>query len=349
MNKEQARIAKIKQKEINRTLKKAKISKSSSQEEINEQLITYIAGLKKDFHKVRFSDEQTSDPEFLMKLYRANLDMTLFQRPDPQNEELQENINFMMEYIKLRHKKEMAEHNNNNNWWSEFSLKWIVKNYTKAMTNPEFIAKLAEQFPNINILPIVKNFFITTYSMLDKDRKEKESQDQARYKECLANLPIELLCAEAKKYGYKALLYIPNDVPNFNQVVSAGIECDGFRSLEKLDITQVLDNKDLIVKAYEKDGIQALAGYIQHTLSPMRTHYYMCHGEEHDYTEYDKRYEEVQKALKADSQIHFIFKKEELLAKQRIENQNHLDNETQIIESAISQDTNPSNNKQECM
>ena len=119
------------------------------------------------------------------------------------------------------------------------------------------------------------------------------------------------MCDQVRKYTWRALNEIPNDIPNFNQVVSAGIETDGFRSLGKLDITQVLDNKDLIIQAYEKDGIQALAGYIQHTLSPMRTHYYMCHGEEHDYTEYDKRYEEVQKTLMSDTKIHYIFKKEE--------------------------------------
>ena len=48
----------------------------------------------------------------------------------------------------------------------------------------------------------------------------------------------------------------------------------------------------------------------------------MCHGEEHDYTEYDKRYEEVQKALMSDTKIHYIFKKEEQLAKEKEKQKN---------------------------
>ena len=103
------------------------------------------------------------------------------------------------------------------------------------------------------------------------------------------------------------------DISDINQTV----EVDGFRSLEQLDITQVLDNKDLIIKAYEKDGFRALKRYIQHTLSPRRTKYYMCHGEPHDYTVYDEKYAEVQKALMEDTEIHYIFKREEHLAKER--------------------------------
>lgn len=107
------------------------------------------------------------------------------------------------------------------------------------------------------------------------------------------------------------------DVSDINPTVSTGVEPDGFRSLEQLDISQVLDNKDLIIKAYEQDGFRALKRYIQHTLSPVRTKYYICHGETHDYTVYDEKYAEVQKALMEDTTIYYIFKKEEQLAKER--------------------------------
>ena len=73
----------------------------------------------------------------------------------------------------------------------------------------------------------------------------------------------------------------------------------------------MLENKDLILKAYEKDGGVRLYNYIYNDLSPQRLYYYMCHGEPHCYTGYDKRYEKIQNELKADAQIHFILKKEQ--------------------------------------
>ncbi|MBQ8430475.1 MAG: hypothetical protein IJX26_00815, partial [Clostridia bacterium] len=223
--------------------------------------------------------------------------------------------NFMIEYVKLRHSKEMMGHQNNESYWYQTELKWAVEKYDKAMANPEFIVRLAEAFPNQEIISLINESVCKTYHYFDKEKEQKEAQDLSRYKECLSNLPIEFLCNQVRKFSWHTLNKIPNDITNFNQIVSAGIETNGFRSLDRLDITQVLDNIDLVVKAYEKDGIQKLGEYIQHTLSPRRTHYYMCHGEEHDYTTYDKRYEEVQKALLVAPEIQTVFKKEKLIAK----------------------------------
>ena len=269
-----------------------------------------------DYYTLGFTDEQLADPNFLLGLYRANSNMVNFERPNPKNEELQNNIDFLIEYIKLKHSKEMMGHKNDDRHWAQTELKWAVEKYEKAMSNPEFIIRLAEAFPNQEIVPLIKECLIKCH-IWGNDIKQKEEQDRARYKECLSNLPIEFLCDQVRKYSWHTLNEIPNDIPNFNQLVSAGIETNGFRSLDRFDITQVLDNKDLIIKAYEKDGIKALIGYIQHTLSPRRTHYYMCHGEEHDYTTYDKRYEEVQEALLASPEIKAVFDKEKLVSKTR--------------------------------
>ena len=318
MNKYEIRAQKEKERAIKRTLRKARVPKDATPEQVKAYLVHYVSRLKKDFYKLRFTDEQLSDPNFLLSLYRANIKMLLHSAPNPEIEELQSNVDFMIEYLKLKQRRETMMFTNKEGSWSQTNLEWATEKYNKAMANPEFIVRLAETFPNHQIIPLIKRSLMP-YRWFGNDVKEKEAQDQARYKECLSNLPTEFLCDQVRKYTWRVLNEIPNDIPNFNQLVSAGIEIDGFRSLGRLDITQVLDNRDLIIQAYEKDGIQALAGYIQHTLSPMRTHNYMCHGEEHDYTEYDKRYEEVQKALMSDTKIQYIFKKEEQLAKAREE------------------------------
>ena len=61
----------------------------------------------------------------------------------------------------------------------------------------------------------------------------------------------------------------------------------------------------------------------------------MCHGEEHDYTEYDKRYEEVQNALLSSPEIQTVFKQEKLIAKIKEVKTTHLS----IESSASEEDT----------
>lgn len=317
MNKYVIKAQKQKEKNTKRTLRKARVPKDATPEQVKAYLIHYVSRLKKDFYKLIFPDELLLDPDFLLALYKANPRLTMYSTFKPNNDVLYDNIDFMMQFVKISHQYEMSNKlkDKSYQYWSNFELKMILKNYTKTVSNPEFVKNLVKEFSDIEIIPFLKECLIKIYSPLDKERKEKEAKDLENYKKCLSGLPIDLLCKEARQKGCKILYEIPKDIPNFNQIVSAGIEKDGFKSLCTLDITQVLDNIDLIVKAYEKDGIQALAGYIQHTLSPMRTHYYMCHGEEHDYTTYDKRYEEVQKALLAAPEIKAVFDKEKLLAK----------------------------------
>ena len=318
MTKYETKAQKQKEKAIKRTLRKARVPKDATTEQAKAYLIHYIGKAKKiDYYSLKFTDEQLLDPNFLLGLYRANINMVNFASPNPKNEELQDNIDFMIEYLKINNTKAMMDHPNADKYYIQNKLKWTIKNYTKAMSNPKFILKLAETFPNQEIIPLVKDTLLKVHSIYDKDRKQKEEQDQARYKECLSNLPVEFLCEQVKKYGWHSLDEIPNDIPNFNQLVSVGIDVDGFMILDRLDITQVLDNKDLIIKAYKQEGFRALVNYIQDSLSPLRTQYYWSHGEEHDYKIYDKRYEEVQKALMASPEIKAVFEKEKMIVKTR--------------------------------
>jgi len=304
---------KEKERAIKRTLRKARVPKNATPEQVKAYLINYVSKTKLGYYTLKFTDEQLADPDFLLGLYRANEAMLDFARPSTENEDLQSNIIFMIEYIKLAHAKNMREHKDEA-YWSNQELAWIVEDYKKALSNPMFIERLAFEFPNCRIIPIIKNNFIKNYSMLDDDRKQKEQQDLENYKKCLNSLPIELLCKEVRRHGSVVIYDIPKDIKNFNQIIGAGIERDGFYALEKLDITQVLDNIDLIIKAYKKDGIKKLDAYINHSLRPLREHYYYCHGEPHSYTQFDQRYADVQEALKKDSKISCILEAERQLA-----------------------------------
>lgn len=313
MNKYEIKAQKQREIDIKRTLMKARVPKDATQEQVKTYLVHYVSRLKKDFDKVILPDELLADPNFLLSLYRANINMVDYIIPNPEIKELQNNVDFMIEYLKIKHTKETTETPNNKGYWTQTQLQWAIEKYDKAMSNPEFIVRLAETFPNYQIIPLIKSSLMP-YRWIG-EREEKEPQDLARYKECLSKLPVKFLCDQVKIHTWRALSEIPNDIPNYNQLVSAGIETGGFRSLDKLDITQVIDNIDLVVKAYEKDGLQSLIRYIQYSLSPRRTRYYMCHGEEHDENIYDPRYEAVQEAIMKSPEIKAIFDKEKMVVK----------------------------------
>ena len=282
---------------------------------------------KKYFYKLKLTDEQLADPKFLLSLYKSNINMVNFVIPNPKNKALQDNIDFMIKYVKFKHSKEMIDYPQSDDYRSQTILARITEKYDIAMANPKFIVRLAKVFPKNQIIPLIKNALLPC-RWFGKDKKELEALDQERYRECLSNLPVELLCDQVRKFSEHALKEIPNEIPNFNQVVSVGIEINGFRSLKRLDITQVLDNIDLIIKAYEKDGIRLLCEYIQHFLSPIRTHDCMCHGDEH----YDKRYEEVQETLLASPEIQTVLKKEKLIVKKKEVKTTHFSIESCAIE-----------------
>lgn len=307
MDKYTKKAQKAHEKAIKKTLKRARVPKNATKEQIEAYLIHYVKNDKLDYYSLRFTDEQLANPNFLLSLYRANNKLTNFIIPNPNNEELQNNIDFMIEYIKLRHQWDMENSFSKESYWAATRLRWAIQDYTKAISNPEFIQKLVETFPNLPIIPIIQESLVknTVYTISSKEAE----QDWNNYKECLSKLPIELLYEQVKQHGHNILNLIPKDIPNYTQLVSAGVEADGFKALNKVDISQVLQNKHLVMKAYEKDGSQGLTEYLQ-SLTPYRTQHYMCHGELHDYQTFDERYIKLKLELMADAQIQEILKQD---------------------------------------
>ncbi len=300
-----SKYEKTSKKNIAKFQKKAKITKDDTYAEANEKIYAYVSKMKRNFYKVYLTDEQKKDPEFLLNLYYSNINLVNWKKPDSRYYELQVDVDFMINFIKLAYKYETKNYDKNK--FYECTLKQILDPYKTAMSNPKFVEKLAGEFPQANIIELLYKVSIPNYYVSERMRLPYKKI----FKNCVFGLPKELVLSEAKKHGYDSIYRIPNDLPYFNEVVGAGIEKDGFVSLTQLDIEQVLNNIPLIIKAYEKDGINELHRYIKFKLSPDREYCRMCHDEVHTNTIYDERYKKVQDALLENAQIKEIFAKEE--------------------------------------
>ena len=295
MDKEEKRKLKAErnwQKLVNKFLRMARVPKNATNEQTKACILHYVRRMKRDFWKVFLPDSLCNDPEFLLQLYKANLEMAYFQ--SPRGSKLLSNVDFMIEFVKLADKREMQ----GCMYRKESALKDILSYREKAFENPKFIERLAQEFPDVNVIKIIKEVINKRLRMWPK--AEERQQAKEKINRIISSLPNELLCNQVKTFGLEALKLIPNDVSDFNKIVGVGIEKDGFEALRCLDIEQVLENKDLVIKAYQKDGLDALNDYMNRTLSPERAIDYGCHGELHTYYEFDARYAIVQRALLED-------------------------------------------------
>ena len=291
---------KEKQKRIKHLMKKSKADKETLPEMQRKKILEYASKVTYG-GEVVLPDELRNDKAFLLDLYKANTCFTNWIKP---TKEMQNDIDFMLEYVKCSYEKSKNEYTDS--WHTSSEIKWAIENYEDLIRNPEFIEKLSKTFPNVNMIETLKRM-IAGYSMNAIFDKEKQKKDKEDFQNVIRGLSTETLCNHARLCGRSVITYIPKDIPSFAQVVSAGIDKDGFDSLRYLDVEQILDNKDLIIKAYAKDGFKEFKYYIESWLHPIRTYYYMCHGEEHDYSKYDERYDKVQKALMADKDIKEIY------------------------------------------
>lgn len=302
---------KFKQKRIKKFWRKIKVSKNDTREQIDQKIINFVSKLNPNYEyywKIAFTDEQWNDAKFLINVYRTNPTLTN-SKPINGDSELQNNLDFMFEYVKLSYNTivDGFTKENNSTDWESYHLKSILKKYPIAMRNQEFVNLIAYEFKNVNLTEVLIDSINTSYVSFDLEAIKREKEE---FKKIISNLPTDVLIREAKKYGFKMICYLPKETPNLVEIIGAGVEKDGFASLEKLDVEKVLANKHLVIKAYEVSGIRELNTYINQTLSPNRTKYYMCHGEPYDYTYFDEKYVNVQKTLKYDPEIRAIFKKE---------------------------------------
>ncbi len=277
-----------KEKAILKLNKKLKITSKTSQEEINAKYLEYVKTAPY-VGDVFLTDVQYNDPDFMLAFYKANTQSLLYKTP---TDTLQQNQDFMIEYYKLRYQQEFEREQH---FGGTVELSSIINRYQPLLRKTEFIEKLATVFPEYNTLEEVYKAMCSI--IIGRHMAEKD------YLNLVSNLPTEFLSSQAEKFGGYALAYIPKNHPKFDDFVKAGIECDNFESLVQLDINKVLDNKDLIIKAYENSGdVRRLTKYLTHDLDPNRVHvdtepYY------HEHIIFDEDYEKVQLTLLQDEDL----------------------------------------------
>lgn len=261
--------AKIKQQRIKRFYRLAKVPKNATIEVINSKILQY-----------------------LQKPKASLFDEVIF------TEEQENDVNFMLGVVDALYKKHYDEGFKKGEKDLEENALWetisnlVLSSNDIILGNSEFLKKFIKKYNNINIIKLLSFYY-----------------HGDKFKNILINIPEENICSQAKIFGSDMLYYLPKDLPQFVKAVASGVECDGFKSVELLDISQVVENIELIINAYHKDGLGCLANYLLNTLNPNRNTVYMCHGEPHDKIAYDEEYAEVQQTLLNDWEIQTIFAK----------------------------------------
>lgn len=278
------RWEKQKQAEIRIFHRRLLLKKNAGVQEINAKVLAY-AKRTRDVGTIKLTDEQYADSDFMYSLYLANADTARRFKPIQSH---YDNIDFLIKWLKISYENRGAESN---------KLKWILINHEGMLKNPKFVERLIREFPQENIIELLRDRLVDT-SFVAKDEEREKT-----FVTIIMQLPKESVALQAWMHGRLVLRKLPKTYPYMAEAVSKGIETDGFCSLRYLDVTQIAQNIDLIVKAYNKDGIKELYRYLKSDLSPSRTGYYMCHGEPHDYSYYDERYEVVQKLVMKDPRI----------------------------------------------
>ena len=108
----------------------------------------------------------------------------------------------------------------------------------------------------------------------------------------------------AKKFGVLIVEMFDKSDPWYFDVVSAGIECDGFDSLAFVENEQILDHVDLVVKATKKDGVRMLRNYLNVFLNPnVRKFSGIVDGKIQCEFAFDEKMAKIQSALKQQPDI----------------------------------------------
>lgn len=290
------RYEKQRRKKIAKFQKSLKLPKDYTSAQLDEAVINYakaIAGTDKHFYGAKLTDRQHNSSEFMLKLYDANPEITVFYQP---TSKLQQDLAHMVEYF-IRY---------NDGWLETGADCYNVISKNCSTTENRFAYLVAYRYDHL-----AKNFEF--YDMFEKafssrcydiniiramyltfDNINRYMSDNL-FADYLKTLPKDFIINQARKFGVEVLDVLPSDVAADREIIKAAVECDGFESLNCLDVDVVLKNKDLVVEAYKKQGIKELAEFISESLSP-----YVKEG---NHTVYYKSYADAQKQLIEDPEI----------------------------------------------
>lgn len=300
INKYKTKEEKQKQRRLNFFYFKLGVNKNSPQEEINSKVLKFVNKKKNKINAIYnlpLSEIQKNDADFMLSFFKINPKLTGNNVYNP-SEKLQSNVDFMIEYLKLEilrliKRDEENKQSVNTPNYTFYQLQHLLHfNYKIVRQNPIFWEKLSTIYNDVNILKLLDDIF---YERTIGTEKSKENT-----KNLILHLSEEFLIKQAEIYGYDMLRFLPEELKLNAKIIEAGVKKDGFKALEFLHISKVLENKKLIYEAYLMQGAYELGHYIFDTLSPVKTKYY---GVDSYRTTYDKEYKNVQSELLKDTKI----------------------------------------------
>ena len=247
-----------------RLFRRAKISKQDTEPVIKEKLLKFAESKRENYNLIVVLPKNLiSNAKFMLDLYRVNPDLIDVLEPNKVESPLANNVNFMVEYVKLAYKVNTERHKKHYIVLKPRNeLLWALQNCSNLLLNPEFIQKLAKTFPEVNV------FDVAEAKIVRVDGREEEIQ---MFNEMLNQLPKEFVEEQVSKFGAKVLLTLPHGYEGFDKLIALGVKKDGFKSLRLFPIDKITKNKNLIVEAYKVDGREALKDYVNNGLSPFRS------------------------------------------------------------------------------
>ncbi|MGN0961750.1 MAG: hypothetical protein ACI4PF_06120 [Christensenellales bacterium] len=252
-------------------LTKLGLPKDATQEDINNAIVQYAQKDNSILSSIFLDTAQTSDTEFMMKLYRCN-NFEFFLLYPPKTDDTE----YLIEYLKIR----------NSLSGDKYPLRFVLENIpNNKFKDVNFLQALAEAFPEENILDI-SYYHIVRFSTPNL---------LAEFSKIIAQLPSEVLSSQAKNFGRGFLARLPKNIDGYTQYVSNAIEHDDFNSLSYLSPEELISHKDLISKAVEISkknktfSSERLNNFFNRTLYPIQQSSCVSNGDYHNYTYFNKQ------------------------------------------------------------
>lgn len=273
-------------------LRRLWVNKRTDENTIREKILTY-AIKHSSLDKIILSDDELRDPDFLLSLYRTNILTTCYIEPTYHTD----NIDLMLEYTRYR----MIA-----NEVTEFKgIKWYMQHYlyNDLVKNIEFVEKLGKIYPTCNLIDLVHHILSVGHEYDDAQNKEEIAR-------VIQSFPTDFLTREARRFGARAIEFIPPHTPYIQEIIRAGIDHDGFSSLELMDPQYIPDCIDLVVKAYNKDGIRKLSNFVYDHLNPKKTRVQQVDGKRVSESYIDETLKNAQRAILSHPEIRKIIEME---------------------------------------
>ena len=244
-----------------------RISKYTTQEEINERVLSF-AKKPKNASFIKLADFQLKDMDFMSKLYETNAFTTRYFYPQ---EQMYKNHKYLLNFVKQSYKRKLME--SKLAGLEKPNIESILYSIFPALEDSEFVTKVFDLFESENALEVLSNCYKGKANSLSS-YEEMETQ----FSEMVEHLPMEFVANQVQKFGVKSLECLPEDYSEMLSMVVEAVEIDGFEAIGYLSAEEILANKFLLYRAYELFGVEKLLDFIRYDLSGYGTKYIQKDG-----------------------------------------------------------------------